>query len=757
MFNTRKLFDAIRCGKTTTFRFNRQTVRCTDAAQFQVTREGCSGVFGALGFALVMREEAGYAIGSMRFTNHGSRPIRLAEVMLFSHQEDRRYGCRAERCVYEFQDSLGDDNFVERASAKRGIHFSRPFALIYDLKAGYTFFAGQMSFEKVDAEFFMKFDVATSKLLSLECRMSLDDYPLGPGKTITTDEVALLLDARSTPHDALYGWADAVHERYKPAISQTIPAGFLCGWLISTKAESTASQIRRNLAAAGALKKLGMEYCWTSIDNLPDGMPGNWLGENRKNFPEGVPAMMQEITAAGYKPGLWVAPFLITERSADLKKMQKHLIKLQDGTPNSTFRWYWGTLDEEGQLPLTYRLDAADPEALRYIGTVLKRYAEWGVRYHMLDFLSSGYYRKEEQRHGLAKEAFRKFLRSLKQYTAPDSFLLSAVGTSCSLIGAFDSGRIGMDYGEARQLEPNFESYPANYLINGSYGSCGSPNRNAITNLAMWGFAHNRFFQCNSNMMTVDLPIPLNEAQISATLFGISPSPVFFGDDFERMAPSRFELIKKVLPRCPRMPEAADLFTKTDGRTDFLRVFKLPIQKEWGEWTLCAVFNLNETPRTMELDAAMLGMDAKTAYWMYDFWEEHYLGHFKGRRRIDIPAISCRLFRFTEVTSHPWVLSTDMHVRQGECELADVRWDEKRMTLSGTAIRAAGERGNLLLVSDDEWMEAHFNKGMLVAKSADDDALVIKVPLEFKDDTVHWQVEFMPSDAPRKKSKKSRG
>jgi hypothetical protein len=153
----------------------------------------------------------------------------------------------------------------------------------------------------------------------------------------------------------------------------------------------------------------------------------------------------------------------------------------------------------------------------------------------------------------------------------------------------------------------------------------------------------------------------------------------------------------------------------------------------------------------------MLGMDAKTAYWMYDFWEEHYLGHFKGRRRIDIPAISCRLFRFTEVTSHPWVLSTDMHVRQGECELADVRWDEKRMTLSGTAIRAAGERGNLLLVSDDEWMEAHFNKGMLVAKSADDDALVIKVPLEFKDDTVHWQVEFMPSDAPRKKSKKSRG
>ena len=82
MFNTRKLFDAIRCGKTTTFRFNRQTVRCTDAAQFQVTREGCSGVFGAR-LCPCHARRAGYAIGSMRFTNHGSRPIRLAEVMLF--------------------------------------------------------------------------------------------------------------------------------------------------------------------------------------------------------------------------------------------------------------------------------------------------------------------------------------------------------------------------------------------------------------------------------------------------------------------------------------------------------------------------------------------------------------------------------------------------------------------------------------------------------------------------------------------------
>lgn len=750
MFQVQQLANAILHGESTYISFNRKTVCCADAELFQSSQNGFTGVFGKLRFELTVRKESEYAIYAMRFTNQESRPVTLKSVTLFSHSENSIHGSLKSRSVYEFHDTLLNENFVELASSRNGKHFSRPFALVYDLKCGLTFFAGQMSFESVNADYHMEFDKNNSRLLSMKCCMCLDDYELKPGETVSTDEVALLLDVHTTPHDALYGWADAVHSHYNPVISEKIPAGFLCGWLISTKAESTASQIRRNIKAAGGLKKLGLEYAWISIDNLPDGMPGNWLCENRQNFPDGVPNMLKEICDAGYKPGLWIAPFLITERSRDFAKMQPHLIKHKDGTAASSFRWYWGTLDEQGRLPLTYRLDPGDEKSLEYIGEILRTYAEWGVRYHMVDFISSGYYEKGEARSGLAKNMFRKYLRALRKYTAPDAFLLSAVGTSCSLIGAFDSGRIGMDYGEARQLEPNFESYPANYIINGSYGSCGSPNRNAVNNLAMWGFAHNRFFQCNSNMMTVDLPIPLNEAQISATLFGISPSPVFFGDDFEQMAPSRLGLIKKVLPRCPGMPEATDLFTKTDWSTDHLRIFKLPIKKPWGEWTICAVFNLNNFTRSIKLDACMLGLDTKKSYWMYDFWGEQYLGTFKRDKQVDIPAQSCRLFRLTEAMPHPWILATDMHVRQGDCEISNVRWDAKTNTISGTATRAAGEHGNILIAAGDDWMEAHFNRGMLVAKSAPDNVLVVKVPIFFTNDSEDWKVEFAPSDAPRR-------
>ncbi|MBO5724189.1 MAG: hypothetical protein J6S58_05110, partial [Lentisphaeria bacterium] len=324
----------------------------------------------------------------------------------------------------------------------------------------------------------------------------------------------------------------------------------------------------------------------------------------------------------------------------------------------------------------------------------------------------------------------------------PDTFLLSAVGSSLSLIGAFTSARIGLDYGEARQLEENFPSYPANYVINGSLGSSGAPNRNAVQNLAMWSFAHGNFFSCNSNVMTVDKPIPLKEAQIAATLFGISPSPVFFQDDFERMSPDRLALLKKVLPRCPGMPEAVDLFTKTDVEQDFLRIFVKHIKKDWGSWSVCAVFNLNDTCRHVRLSAGELGLASEVDYLLYEFWQECYCGTFRKERIVEIPGMSCCVYRFTQKKDHPTLLSTDLHVLQGEAELQRVNWDPERMVLSGTAVYAAGERGNLFISAPENFMEKHFNKGMLAAKSALDGSLILKVPLVFEEDSLHWKVEF---------------
>ncbi len=475
---------------------------------------------------------------------------------------------------------------------------------------------------------------------------------------------------------------------------------------------------------------------------MKDGLPGNWLVPNDANFPEGLRSFLEEVCSHGIKPGFWTGPFQICGKSVDFQNVKDFLIRKKTGELAERWEWPWGKEDENGHFPMQYALDPADKRSLEYLEKVYSTYATWGIRYHMVDFLETGLYKDDEAASGYDLECYLHLMRQIRKYCHPETQLLSATGAALNLIGAVHSSRIGMDYGEGRPLEKQFQSYPANYVINGSFGSSGAPNKNAVNNLANWSFAHGRFFQCNSNMMTVGKPIPLHEAQISTTLFGISPSPVFFGDDIANMEPERLALIKKVLPRMKGMPEPVDLFRRNDGGKDFVRTFVLRVEKSWGRWFVCAVFNLNDSRRILNLNAEELGLESKKSYRMYDFWNETYCGIFKENMEIDVSANSCALYRIEEVRKHPWILSTDMHIRQGEAELDSVSWNEKTRTLSGKSIRCPGERGNIFIIAEDSFIPADFNRGLTVAKTAIDLSLIIKKSICFTHETEEWSVRF---------------
>ena len=50
----------------------------------------------------------------------------------------------------------------------------------------------------------------------------------------------------------------------------------------------------------------------------------------------------------------------------------------------------------------------------------------------------------------------------------------------------------------------------------------------------------------------------------------------------------------------------------------------------------------------------------------------------QGSVSIDVPPRSVKLLRIARDREHPWLLSTDLHVRQGQAEIEDCRWDEAR-------------------------------------------------------------------------------
>jgi hypothetical protein len=305
-------------------------------------------------------------------------------------------------------------------------------------------------------------------------------------------------------------------------------------------------------------------------------------------------------------------------------------------------------------------------------------------------------------------------------------------------VGYISAARVGSDYGEGRSINAESYFYPATFVINRP--DFWTSHRYASSNMAGTYYTHGRLYINDSgNVLTLDKPIPLSEAQIVATIFGISGGPVMLGDDIDRIAEDRLALIRKVFPRTPEIATPLDLFDRPEP--DYPHLFHLPVETAWGRWDVLAVLNYADDPLTLPVLVSQLGLDPAGTYRVWEFWNEQYLGTLAEELRAVVAPKSVRLYRIAALTEHPWVLGTDMHVMQGQTELTDVRWDAETMTLSGKAMRPAGETGNLFVHAPKGLCVTH-PEGLWIAKDGRDETLVIRVQLQFGDEPVDWSVRF---------------
>ncbi|MDR1948140.1 MAG: alpha-galactosidase [Spirochaetaceae bacterium] len=134
---------------------------------------------------------------------------------------------------------------------------------------------------------------------------------------------------------------------------------------------------------------------------------GEWEIDTRR-FPRGLAPVAAEIAAAGYIPGLWLAPFLVTRGSRIFTERPGWLLREKPDKPPMTAPERRGgktrqpvTEDRPGRLVRAgfnpnwsgpyYCLDLSRKDVLEYLRGILDRVIdEWGFRYLKLDFLYAG-------------------------------------------------------------------------------------------------------------------------------------------------------------------------------------------------------------------------------------------------------------------------------------------------------------------------------------------------------------------------------
>jgi len=176
--------------------------------------------------------------------------------------------------------------------------------------------------------------------------------------------------------------------------------------------------------------------------------PGDWL-EPTARWPEGMKPAFEEIRGAGCDAGIWIAPFMVGNRSRLYREHPDWVLRDLDGQPIANWKHYgmqglWGYRDEE-----TYILDTSHPDAMDYIRGVFRTMRQGGPTFFKTDFMDWGL--KDScrvRRHTPGKtsvEYLRDALTMIREEIGEESYWLACIAPFGPFIGFADGMRIAND------------------------------------------------------------------------------------------------------------------------------------------------------------------------------------------------------------------------------------------------------------------------------------------------------------------------
>lgn len=395
-------------------------------------------------------------------------------------------------------------------------------------------------------------------------------------RTGATAAESLFLYADPDVETALIRWSDRVANASPtpPHIPDKRIKGW-CSWynLYAAIAEET---IREHLTAAASYRDArGTDLDIFLIDDGFTPEMGDWL-DVKPQFPRGMQPLLAEIADACFAPGLWIAPFMVGNRSRLYAEHPDWVVRERsNGKPLIQMAFYgefrWHKRSEE-----YYVLDITHPDAEAYIRRVFRTWAhDWGARYFKTDFMFFGAEygpdRAVWHRSGLSRIDIWRRMGAIIREEIGDALWL---GCGCPLwasVGLVDAIRIGRDVGVKWSGDQSAESL--------------------LRDQATRNHAAGRLWQADPDCILLrDRFHDLTDAQVTslALLAGLSGGVLMTSDHLGELTPERARLLDALagldVASChyPSLGNGEALIvqrvTLADGRT-----LELQLDPETGE------------------------------------------------------------------------------------------------------------------------------------------------------------------------------
>ena len=383
------------------------------------------------------------------------------------------------------------------------------------------------------------------------------------------------------------------------------------------------------------LKSLGYDYF--VMDEGYQYARGEYSTPDASLFPHGVANLESKVRGLGLVPGIWTAPFEVTERSW---VYQNHLDWLVHNAKGEPIHAGW-VVDGQDQI---FALDTTHPGAQEYLRQTYSTLVnEWGIRYIKMDFMEDsgveGYFYRPNT---TAMEAQRIGWDVIRQAVGNDVLLDKDGCEMLNPVGYLDSGRISADTAnEFSSIREAASGIAARYYMNRNF-YVADPDAFSVS------------LQATSDRP--DRPrraLTLDEAKTSIVLAAVSGGMYEIGDDLPTLGaePERLSLVTNkdliAMAQLGRSSVPMDLlsYLKEDQQPSIF------VLKEDSRQTILTIFNWTDNPRSHTVLLSDLGLTGDQKYTISDILD--------GRRTvrpssnsfiIDQPAHSVRALKIIKVS-----------------------------------------------------------------------------------------------------------
>jgi len=682
-------------------------------------------------------EEKGVKVSS-KIKNNMDKPFILNKVIILGTKEDKEnisFGKSPSKIRIMENGNCWSNIYTlsEILSSKKIKRLSDICWLVYNSEETFGLLIGFLTAERwlgqIETEI-----TPNGKINKFNIGFDGGDLLVEKGEKIDLEEFCIFIDKE--PLKLLNLYSDIVKSKHNVVLPEKPPVSW-CSWYPYRLGVSEERVLENAKIASERLKPLGLSIFEVDLGWEKDYLPNSF--EENEQFPNGLKYLSEKLEELGFKLGVWIAPYTVSEFSELFKENPEYLIKDEKGNPISYWTWFWFP---HGKV---YILDLTHPGAQKWLKEKINSLRERGVKYLKCDFISCAISPLAKKRYnkkivfGGGVEASRIGAKIIKE-SLPDALILNVGGPELPGKGMWQLLYTCNDTGNTGFLP--YEFHRKNFLSVGCH----------LFKNYKWGILQ-------PSCLCVGLPGTLEEARIRATIAFFTGGQIDISDNLLNLPEERWEILTKTLPPLGITATPIDLFEPivseifdysiTSKRPEDVKsiqehspgsVWHIKVKNDWDDWDIVAIFELEEhyqkdlketesgnlqQPKISRFTIPLekLNLKSNEEYWVYEFWSGQFLGIIPYKIKnpknyihpgdyqslvigntdgcLDVaffgPAV--KIISLRKVRPHPWIVGTSFHQSVGS-ELKNVIWDEKNLELKGEIHRPKGEIGYIVFVSN---------------------------------------------------------